>query len=77
MLLEKSLKSGISQSCREWPYKDVPKYFFVEKFLGDGTNFGLIDYKFFCFNGELLLVKLYEIVELMKQSIFMTWNGHI
>jgi len=41
-------------SGREWPYKNVPRKIIAEKYMENkqlGVN-GLIDYKFFCFNGE-------------------------
>ena len=49
--LNKSLKSDIFWSFREWPYKNVPKRIIVERFM---TNNGkdLEDYKIHCFNGE-------------------------
>jgi hypothetical protein len=37
---------------REWPYKNVPHRIIAEKFISDGTNASLNDYKFFCFDGE-------------------------
>ncbi len=40
---------------REWPYKDVPKKIICEEYLEDEANNelngGLVDYKFYCFNG--------------------------
>lgn len=47
--MESSLKSNIYKSYKEWPYKNVNRKIFVEKYLGDN----LIDYKFFCFNGQV------------------------
>ena len=37
---------------QEWAYKDVPPRIIVEKFLKEDHLESLIDYKFFCFNGE-------------------------
>ena len=38
---------------REWPYKNVDKKVFAEKYLEDGNDCGgLVDYKFYCFGGE-------------------------
>ena len=36
---------------REWPYKNVKPCIIAEQFLETGDE-GLIDYKFYCFNGE-------------------------
>lgn len=54
----KKLSKGLSQNYffngREWPYKDVNRLIFAEKLMEDVKDkdeLGLIDYKFFCFNG--------------------------
>lgn len=46
--LRKSLKLDIYRVYREWPYKNVRKRFFAEKYLGKD----LVDYKFYCFDGH-------------------------
>lgn len=50
----KGLKKGINENYylkgREWPYKNIRRRIIAEKFLADNSG-GLIDYKFFCFNG--------------------------
>ncbi len=43
-----SMKEDIYPVFREWPYKNVKKRIFAEKFLGEN----LVDYKFYCFNGD-------------------------
>lgn len=53
--LNKSKSSDIYYKLREWPYKNVPKRILAEKYMksnekADSAN--LVDYKFFCFNGE-------------------------
>lgn len=47
-----ALKLCLYKSQREWPYKNVPKRILAEKFMEDDQNDDLLDYKFFCFNGE-------------------------
>lgn len=47
-----SLQSDIYKSYREWPYKNVEKKVFAEKFIEDESG-ELRDYKFFCFNGKV------------------------
>lgn len=53
--LNKSLASDIYRNLREWPYKNVTKRIIAEQFVSSNDNdesADLIDYKFFCFNGE-------------------------
>ena len=53
--IEKSLKINFYRYHREWPYKNVKPRIIVEKYMEDTYNkeeVGLIDYKFYCFNGE-------------------------
>ena len=52
--LERCLKRNFYYSGREWPYKNVKPMIIAEKFMEDNedvADLGLIDYKFFCFNG--------------------------
>lgn len=46
--LDKSLKSDVYRAFREWPYKDMEKKIFAEAYLGED----LVDYKFYCFDGN-------------------------
>lgn len=55
----KKLREGKKRSGywygREWPYKNVKPCIIAEPFMqseGDDQSFGLIDYKFYCFNGK-------------------------
>lgn len=52
--VKEELKKGLAQNYylhgREWPYKNVPRKVIAEKFMTDESG-GLIDYKFFCFDG--------------------------
>lgn len=36
---------------REWPYKDIPPRIVCEEYLEGDPDWGLLDYKFFCFDG--------------------------
>ena len=52
--LQRSMKSDIYLSLREWPYKDVPRRIIAEQYMEDhgvNTSSSLTDYKFFCFDG--------------------------
>lgn len=50
--LEKRLSRSHYWSGLEWPYKDVKPRIIIEQFMTDSNNFGLTDYKFYCFNGK-------------------------
>jgi len=52
--MAKSLGTDIFTTFREWPYKNIEKKILAEEFIGED----LIDYKFFCFNGEVDSVML-------------------
>lgn len=47
-----SLKKNYFYSGREWPYKNVKPRIIAEKYMATYKQKELIDYKFFCFNGE-------------------------
>ena len=51
-LMDGAKGCDIYKGYREWPYKNVPKRILAEVFIEDGKNEDLIDYKFYCFNGE-------------------------
>jgi hypothetical protein len=51
-VLEGSLKHGIYTTYREWPYKNVPRRIIAEKYISNGYDEELTDFKFYCFNGE-------------------------
>lgn len=52
-----SLNRDIYKSCKEWPYKYVPKRIIAEQFI-QSSDGDLRDYKFFCFNGEPRFLKV-------------------
>lgn len=49
--LEKHMKRNYYWLFREWPYKDVKPRIIAEKYMSAGND-GLVDYKFYCFNGH-------------------------
>ena len=59
--IDKWLKERSNKLGREWSYYNITPKVICEKFLNRDTNNDLIDYKFFCFNGEPFC--LYVIVE--------------
>lgn len=50
--INNSLKKNYYYVSREWPYKNVKPRIIVEKYMEDINDSDLIDYKFYCFNGE-------------------------
>lgn len=50
--LDRGLKQNFYLTGREWPYKNVKRMIFAEKFISSDDGGDLKDYKFFCFNGE-------------------------
>jgi hypothetical protein len=51
-IINRSMKGDIYLHYREWPYKNVPRRIIAEKFITNGYDEELTDYKFYCFNGE-------------------------
>lgn len=45
---------------REWPYKDLSPRIIAEKYMKDEKSEDLVDYKFFCFNGEPKFIYISE-----------------
>lgn len=43
---------------REWQYKNIERKILIEDLLATNSPFGLLDYKFFCFNGSPQYVQL-------------------
>lgn len=56
--LQQSLNSCIYKNLREWPYKDVPRRIIAEQYMVDESGYELKDYKFFCFNGQVKMIKV-------------------
>ncbi len=50
--LSAALKSDYYLKWREWPYKNVMRCIIAEKYIQDQEDGGLVDYKFFCFDGR-------------------------
>lgn len=55
--INRSMKRNFYLFGREWPYKNVKPRIIAEKFMSDlGNEEGLVEYKFFCFNGEVKII---------------------
>lgn len=50
--INKTFRKNFFYSGREWPYKNVKPRIIIEKYMSNGDEKELTDYKFFCFNGE-------------------------
>lgn len=51
-IINKSLKKDYFFESREYPYKDLKPKIMIEEYMEDKRTKELIDYKFYCFNGE-------------------------
>lgn len=51
-VITEHLKRNYFYSEREWPYKDIKPRIMAEKYMSDGNEEGLLDYKFYCFNSK-------------------------
>ena len=56
-IMKSWLRQDIYWSGREWVYKDLKRRLVIEKYLEDESG-GLLDYKFFCFNGQPRFMQL-------------------
>jgi len=52
-------KKNYYKRSREWAYKDIKPRIIIEKFLKDGEENSLIDYKFYCFNQKVKFVEIH------------------
>lgn len=73
--LRKGMAQDYYMTGREWPYKDVPRKIICEKFMVDhsdweGSDQGLTDYKFYCFDGEAKVVMIASDRYSKKQTRF-------
>ena len=50
--INKGLKRNFYYYGREWPYKHVKPRIIIEKYMEDNKEKEILDYKFFCFDGE-------------------------
>lgn len=57
-ILSKSLKINFYKVFREWPYKNVKPRILAEEIIKTEPSEDLMDYKFFCFNGEPKFLKV-------------------
>lgn len=75
--LKKSFEHNFYWDYREWPYKNVKRKIFAEKFMKDvNPNEDLLDYKLFTFNGEPKIIEVdFDRFKNHKRNIYDTaWN---
>ena len=65
------------KKCREWPYKNIKRKITCEKYMEDRNQPTLMDYKFFCFNGEPRLIYVAQVIsgELCINFFDMSFNS--
>jgi len=51
-MLKKALSHNYYYCWREWPYKNVRPRIICEKYIQNADGTPIVDYKFYCFNGE-------------------------
>ena len=56
--LNKCLGINYYSAGREWAYKDIKRKIIAEKYMQNGKETTLTDYKFFCFSGKAKMVLL-------------------
>lgn len=56
--ISKALKFNMYWYGREWPYKNVKPRIIAEKYMVDESGTELKDYKLFCFNGQVKILKI-------------------
>lgn len=57
-MLNKWLKLDYYKLSKSYEYKDIKPRILCEEYLEGSREFGLLDYKFFCFNGEPLYIQV-------------------
>ena len=57
-LLNKSLKRNFFYGGREYPYKNVKPSIMAEEYMQNIDGGDLVDYKFFCFSGEVKMCQV-------------------
>jgi hypothetical protein len=57
LIMKSWMKQNLYWYGREWVYKDIKPRIVCEEYIEDRTG-NLLDYKFFCFNGEVKFVQV-------------------
>lgn len=62
---------------REWPYKNIKPRIIAEKHIECDNEEGLVDYKFFCFNGEPKIMYRSNDFAREPKTDFFDMNGNV
>ncbi|MFA7744109.1 ATP-grasp fold amidoligase family protein [Salinicoccus roseus] len=54
----KALESNYYLQSREFNYKDIEPCIIIEDYISDDTSHGLLDFRFFCFNGKVKIIQV-------------------
>lgn len=74
-VLNKSMKHNYFYFAREWPYKNIERKIFAEKYLEMGD--ALVDYKVMCFNGEPRIIQVNYVSETRHTQDFYDVNWEL
>ena len=56
--LQKWLEKNYYQKKREWHYRNIKPKILVEQYLDGKDDYGLIEYRFYCFNGTIEFIQV-------------------
>lgn len=75
--LKRHLNYNYYSGFREWPYKNIKRKIFAEQYIESEDGSSMIDYKFFCFNGEPKFLYVSQGLENHKTASisFFDFNG--
>lgn len=57
-ILDEWLQTNFYERFREWQYKDIKPRILIEDYIEGEKEYGLLDYKFFCFQGIPTIVQV-------------------
>lgn len=74
--LSKRYRRSIYWYGREWQYKHLKPKILVEQLIESNSEYGLIDYKVFCFNGKAKLIQVHtgRFTNHIQQFYDLEWN---
>lgn len=74
--LNEWLQTNFYERFREWQYKDIKPRILIEDYIEGENEFGLLDYKFFCFRGipTLIQVNIDRFNEFSLRFMDMDWE---
>ncbi len=74
--LKKSYNTNYAAKTKEWPYELIEKKVFAEEFIEPNSKRGLLDYKFFCFNGIPQIIMICSDRESILKVDFFDLDGN-